>query len=269
MGSSIITLTTDFGLRDSYVAEMKGVILSINPQATIVDVSHEIKKFDIRMGAYVLASTVPWFPRDTVHVGVVDPGVGRGRRSVIVRTERGCFVGPDNGLFALAVKNSGKTEVYRISNPKLVSSRVSSTFHGRDVFAPAAAYLAKGTPLPEFGPRMSRIRTPPFAGVIARKNTFLGKVVHVDDFGNIITNLSAAELGALKDKGSVAIRMGNAELRLKLCRVYGDVEEQEPLAIVGSHGFLEISVNRGNAAEVFSVSVGNDVAVRRQQRTRP
>lgn len=264
MGCPLITLTTDFGLRDPYVAEMKAVILSITSDVTIVDVSHQIEKFNIRMGAYVLASAVPYFPRGTIHVGVVDPGVGTKRQPVLIRTESGYFVGPDNGLFALAATNTeGKMQMRKIANQNLVSSKVSNTFHGRDIFAPAAAHLAKGTPLAEFGPKISQILTPGFASIVRRRDSFLGEIIHVDDFGNVITNFRARELEAMRTESSVIVKIGNAKLTLNLCKAYGDVEKQQPLAIIGSHNFLEISVNQGSAANVFNVEVGDEVVLYR------
>ena len=262
MSHPTITLTTDFGLRDPYVAEMKAVMLSINPNVTIVDLSHQIEKFSVRMGAYVLASAVPYFQKGTVHVGVVDPGVGTKRRPVAIQTDREYFVGPDNGLFALALKNlEGKMRMRRIANQKFMRLEMSDTFHGRDIFAPVAAYLTKGTPITDFGPKISQIRVLPFARVIKRRDSFLGEVVHIDDFGNIITNFGARELEAMKAKSSVSVRVKNAKLTLKLCKAYGDVEKQQALAIIGSHNFLEISVNQGSAANALKVGAGDEVVL--------
>lgn len=264
MSRPTITLTTDFGLRDPYVAEMKAVILSINPNVTIVDVSHQIEKFNVRMGAYVLASAVPYFHKGTIHVGVVDPGVGTKRHPVVIQTECGYFVGPDNGLFALAVKNiEGKMQMRKIANQKFMLLEMSDTFHGRDIFAPVAAYLAKGTPITDFGPKISQIRTLAFARIIRKRDSFLGEVIHIDDFGNIITNFGARELEAVKTKSSVSVKVKNVKLTLKLCKAYGDVEKQQPLAIIGSHNFLEISMNQGSAANVLKVEAGDEVVLYR------
>ena len=258
----IITLTTDFGLKDSYVAEMKAVILNVSPSARIVDITHKIDKFDVRMGAYVLASASPYFPRGTVHVAVVDPGVGTKRQAIIVETREGCFVGPDNGVLALAAKNSGgKTRVYRITNREFMMPEVSNTFHGRDIFAPAAAHLANGRLPSEAGPIAHQMVTPKFVRTVKKRGALEGQVIHVDDFGNIITNLGAGEVEAMERKGSVRVKIGNRKLTLKLCRAYGDVEKQQPLAIIGSHNFLEISVNQGSAAGFFSAEAGDDVVL--------
>ncbi len=140
----MITLTSDFGLKDPYVAEMKGVILTINPKATIIDVTHSVEKFNIGVGAFMLASAAPFFPKGTIHLAVIDPGVGTERRAILIQTKKGFFVGPDNGVLILAAQNQDIEHIYEISNPKFMLPQVSSTFHGRDVFAPAAAHLDKG-----------------------------------------------------------------------------------------------------------------------------
>ena len=165
----MITLTSDFGLKDPYVAEMKGVILTINPNATIVDITHGVEKFNIRMGAFMLASAAPYFPKGTVHLAVVDPGVGTERRAILVQTKQGFFVGPDNGVLMLAAQNQGIEHTYELTNPKFMLPQVSSTFHGRDIFAPAAAYLDISVKPSEFGPEINDATTPEFASVRAKK----------------------------------------------------------------------------------------------------
>lgn len=260
---SVITLTSDFGLRDPYVAEMKAVILSINPKATVVDITHEIEKFNVRMGAYVLASASAYFPRGTIHVAVVDPGVGTKRRPVLVQMNGSYYVGPDNGLLALAAKNRSVERIYEISNRKLMLPRISSTFHGRDVFAPAAAHLANGMLPANFGPEIRDIVMPEFARIVERKNMLVGEVLHVDNFGNIITNFGESELNQISTKTAIKLRLKNVRLKLKLCKAYADVNANEPLAIVGSHDFLEISINQGNAAEAFKIHDGDKIMLYR------
>jgi S-adenosylmethionine hydrolase len=264
MRCSIVTLTTDFGLKDSYVAEMKAVILGISPKVTIVDVTHQIEKFNVTLAAYVLASASPYFPEGTVHVVVVDPGVGTKRPPVIVQTKRGCLVGPDNGVLALAAKNiGGAINIHRIANRELMLSGVSNTFHGRDVFAPAAAHLANGRSPAEFGPEIRQMMSPAFARIVRRKDALEGQVLYVDDFGNVITNFTEKELEAMKSEGKLNVKVGNTELTVKLCKAYGNVEKQRPLAIIGSHNFLEISVNQGNAANILNMRVGDKVLIYR------
>jgi len=264
MRCPLVTLTTDFGLRDSYVAEMKAVILSINPNAMVVDVSHQIDKFEVRMGAYVLASASPRFPKGTVHVAVVDPGVGTRRRPIIVQTDKAFFVGPDNGVLSLAVKNiGGKKRVYCITKKEFMLPKVSNTFHGRDIFAPAAAHLANGTAPAEFGPEIHQMLSPKFAEIIKRRDSLEGQVIHIDDFGNIVTSFTGKELKTMKTNDKLDIKVGNTKLRLKLCKAYADVGGQQPLAIIGSHDFLEISVNQGDAASTFKVRVEDKVVLMR------
>jgi S-adenosyl-L-methionine hydrolase (adenosine-forming) len=190
----MITLTSDFGLKDPYVAEMKGVILTINPQATIIDVTHSVEKFDIRVGAFVLASAEPYFPKNTIHLVVIDPDVGTEKHAILIQTKRGFFVGPDNGVLMLAAQNQGIEHLYELSNPKFMLPQVSSTFHGRDVFAPAAAHLDKGIKPSEFGPEITEAATIKFASVERRNSSLIGEIWHIDDFGNIITNISQKDL---------------------------------------------------------------------------
>ncbi len=261
MPNPIITLTTDFGLKDPYVAEMKAVILSISPNAAVVDITHEIEKFNIRMGAYVLASASPYFPKGTIHVAVVDPSVGTKRYPILIQTKHGFYIGPNNGVLALAAKNQGIKRICEILNRKLMLPKISATFHGRDIFAPAAAHLANGTPPSEFGPEIREIVTPEFAKTIRRKDMLVGKVIHIDNFGNIITNLGEKELELMDVKDVVNIQVKNVRLKLKLCKAYAEAKLQEPLAIIGSHNFLEISINQGNAAEKFKTKNGDKVTL--------
>lgn len=261
--TQVITLTTDFGLADPYVAEMKAVILGINPDAEIVDITHQVEKFNVRNGAFILAAAAPYFPRGTIHVAVVDPGVGTKRKPILIETEKDFFIGPDNGVLALAARSQGIRHVYEIANPKFMLPKVSSTFHGRDIFAPAAAFLSKGVEPSEFGPKIRRIVMPRFAKVVKRGDALVGEVIHVDSFGNIITNFTAKHLEALGVENCIRVRLIDKLLTLKLCKAYAEVEARKPLAIIGSHDFLEISINMGNAAQTFGVKVGDKITLYR------
>ena len=262
MRCPIITLTTDFGLKDPYVAEMKAVILSLSPNVAIIDISHQIEKFNTRMGAYVLASAVPYFPKGTIHVAVVDPGVGTERQPILIQTEDGYLFGPDNGVLALTVRNTaGRKRVRKIVNKKLMMSSVSNTFHGRDIFAPAAAHLANGVSPERFGPETSQIVTPEFAKIVRRKGMLIGEVIYIDDFGNIVTSFGKEEIVFMESKRTIDLKLRNNRLRLKFCKAYSEVDLKEPLALFGSHNFLEISINQGNAAEVFKVKSGDKIAL--------
>jgi S-adenosylmethionine hydrolase len=256
---SIISLLSDFGGKDPYVAEMKAVILSISPQAQIVDITHEIEKFDIRMGAYVLASAAPYFPPKTVHVAVVDPGVGTKRRPIIVETSRSLYVGPDNGLLMLAAHKEHITNVYTIDNPNYMLSKVSTTFHGRDIFAPAAAHLAQGNKPSAFGPAIEDYVIPEFAKPHPRNGELLGEVLHIDDFGNIISNISAEDLEKMgfHEGNSILVKLGGKTLTLQFCSAYGEVPSGTPLALIGGSNFLEAAVNQGSASRIFGAKVGD------------
>ncbi len=259
MQTPIITLTTDFGLRDPYVAEMKAVILDIRSDIRIVDISHEIERFNIAMGAYMLATACIYFPKNTVHVAVVDPGVGTERRAILIQTEKDYFIGPDNGVLALASQSQNIKKIYSIENPQFMLQEVSRTFHGRDIFAPAAAHLADGTLPSDFGPEKSEMVTPSFAQVSHTDNALTGEVIHIDRFGNVVTNIRRDYLESLGIKGVISLELESTNLELELCRAYGEVEKRKLLAIVGSHSFLEISINQGNAAEVLKAKVGDRI----------
>lgn len=259
----MITLTTDFGLKDPYVAEMKAIIFDLCPNAVIVDITHEIAKFNIRMGAYMLATAVPYFPEGSIHVGVVDPGVGTLRRPIVIQTRQGFFIGPDNGLLVLAAEKQGITRIHELTNPRFMLPKVSHTFHGRDVFAPVAAHLINGVQPQEFGPEILKVAQPEFAKVTKRNGLLVGEVLHVDGFGNVITNINEKEVAQGHVKDEVNVELAGCKLKLKLRRAYGEAEPREPLALIGSHGFLEISINQGNAAKRFKTKAGDRVTISR------
>ena len=254
---SIISLLSDFGQKDTYVAEMKAVILSINPKTIIVDISHEIAKFNIRMGAFALASAAPFFPPFTIHVGVVDPGVGTKRRPIIVETRRSLYVGPDNGLMMLAAHKEVVTDVYAIDNPKYMLSKTSNIFHGRDIFAPAAAHLSKGVKPSDFGQVVHDYIFPEFTRPYENNGELIGEVLHIDDFGNIISNISLEDLEryGIHYGDFLIIVVGSKTLKIQFCSAYGNVPVGSPLALIGSSNFLEIAVNQGNAFKVFNVKI--------------
>ncbi len=257
----IISLLSDFGFKDPYVAEMKAVILSICRDALIIDISHEIEKFNVQMGAFILAQAAPYFPKGTIHVAVVDPGVGTERRPIIVETERNLYVGPDNGLLILAAQNEGIKCIREITNPKYMLKKVSRTFHGRDIFSPAAAYLAKGAKPSEFGPVIEDPVKPSFSVPEIRKETIIGEVIHIDEFGNLITNISEENLKEFRisEGKNLHIQLGDRRLILKLCSSYDEAPRNAPLSIIGGTGFLEISVNRGNASKILDAKIGTPI----------
>ena len=260
---TIISLLSDFGHKDSYVAEMKAVLLSVNPQVKLIDISHEIKKYDITMGAYILASVAPYFPKKTIHMAVVDPGVGTERRPIIVETKHSFYVGPDNGLLMLAAHKEGITNVYTICNPEYMLTKMSETFHGRDIFAPATAHLSKGTKPSDFGPPITDYVFPEYAKPQVKNNHLVGEVLHIDDFGNIITNISAEDLEQYDITCGVTllVKLINKTFSISFCSVYGEVSVGTPLALIGSNNFLEVAVNQGSASDVFKSEVGDKFRV--------
>jgi S-adenosylmethionine hydrolase len=258
----VVSLTTDFGLKDPYVAEMKAAILSICPSAKLVDVSHLVDKFNIRMGAFMLATTVPHFPKGTIHVAVVDPEVGSKRRPIIVQTERGFFVGPDNGLLMLAAQAEGITCTHEIESHRYMLPHISRTFHGRDIFAPAAAHLANGVAIEKFGRQITDVIVPKFTKVTHNTHSIVGEVLHVDDFGNIITNIHTKDITTFNQTW-VQVELQSQRHEMKLSRTYADAKPTEPLVLIGSHSYLEIALNQGNAAKKFSAKAGDKVTLHR------
>lgn len=254
---STVTLCSDFGSRDAYVGIMKGVILGIAPGATLVDLSHEIPAQAVTIGALVLRSAVEYFPGGTVHLAVVDPGVGSSRLAVAVVTERCVLVGPDNGLLHPAATALGIREIRRLANEKFFLPEVSNTFHGRDVFAPVAAHLAAGIAPRELGERVDELQ--PLHLPVARREPaeIVGEVIYVDHFGNLVTNIRGADLSAFPAR-ELSVSIGAVSLPASVSS-YSAVEPGEPLAIVGSWGQLEVAVRNGSAAEHFSAGVGTVV----------
>jgi len=258
----LISLTTDFG--DLYPAAMKAIILRINPAVQIIDITHSIRQAGIREGAFALYSLVQYFPQKTVHVGVVDPGVGTSRRALAMKAGREgkeqFFVGPDNGFLIPAARRLGEMEVYEIKNPELtLKSGISATFHGRDIFAPAGAYLSKGTPIEAVGPRISDFVNLDFGNFGIDGPFLVGEVIFADSFGNVITNIPGDIVLKFSTFGSQVEVNGR---RVSFVQTYGFVGQKEPLALIGSHSFLEIAVNKGNAALQFGLKSGDQVAIK-------
>ncbi len=263
MNNPIITLSTDFGLADHYAGAMKGAILTLNPSATIVDITHSIGPGDIFGGAFVMAGACGFFPPRSVHVGVVDPGVGGPRRGVVIETERFFFVGPDNGLLSLAAERDGIRRIVEIRNEKFMRPRVSKTFHGRDIFGPVAAHLSLGAGLCEFGPLtrdLDMIRMPEPE---ALEGSLLGEVIHIDTYGNIITNIGESLIEENLGSGEVEVLIKGREVK-GLYRSYASLEPGIPGALLGSSGYMEIALREDGAAGLLGVEMGEKVRVRRR-----
>jgi len=259
----VVTLLTDFGRRDAYAGILKGVIAGICPSARLIDLTHEIPRHDVVAGALVLASAVPYFPRGTIHLAVVDPGVGSARAAVAVQTVRGYLVGPDNGLLYPAAMQMGIEAVVELRNARYFLSPVSATFHGRDLFAPVAAHLAAGVPLRQFGPERACLERLALPAVRREGGGLRGEVVYVDGFGNLITNIRAADLNAFS-RGPVSVSVGR-HAGIPQVSAYAEVDVGCPLAVLGSWGQLEVAVREGNAAEVLRARVGTPVCVTRRR----
>lgn len=259
-----IALLTDFGLADHYVGAMKGAILSVCPEATLVDVVHEIPAHDVDAGALALDASYRHFPGGTVFVAVVDPGVGTDRRPLAVGAGRWLFVGPDNGLFTHVLDAHPRARVHLLANPTLYRSPASPVFHGRDLFGPAAGHLARGLPLEEVGPPIddpARLSLPAKARTAAG---IVGTVLHVDRFGNLVTNVTEADLADLGGRGPGRLEVELGGATLPLARTYADVPEGRACALVGSSGRLEIAVHRGRADALPGAGRGRPVLVRRR-----
>jgi S-adenosylmethionine hydrolase len=268
---TFITLITDFGLSDGYVAAMKGVIYSINPEATIVDISHEIQPQNIRQAAFVLNTAHSFYPSYTVHLVVVDPGVGTNRRAVILKTPRAHFVAPDNGVLSYIleayspehfpdsqrVKLGENLKAYAITRSEYWRQPVSNTFHGRDIFAPVAARLSLGLMASSLGDNIDTLTTFPITHPARQDNLVIGHVLHIDHFGNLITDVKEDVLPASIQ--SATIMIGDYSIP-GIVRTYA--EKEGPIALFGSSGFLELSIANGNAAKFFNAGVGDEVKIK-------
>ena len=257
--SGIVTLTTDFGTRDPYVAQLKGVLLARCEGLRIHDLTHEIAPQDVLEGALFLAAAVPAFPPGTVHLAVVDPGVGTARRAIAASVSGQHVVCPDNGLLTLLARRATIEEIRSIEHPSLRREPVSPTFHGRDLFAPAAAFLACGGALEELGPQLDALVELPLPRPRAEGARLAGEVLHVDRFGNAITNLARSDIEAVA--GGRAVRVEAGGRLLPLAHTYGDVAVGEALALVGSADLLELAVREGSAAATLGLARGSEVTV--------
>jgi S-adenosylmethionine hydrolase len=253
--SGIITLLTDFGLADPYVAMLKGVILSIHPGARIVDITHQIDTGSIHQAARIIRETYRYFPERTVHLGVVDPGVGSTRRLIALEANGHLFVGPDNGLFWPIIEAKPPAGIVQLTETRFFLPAVTHTFHGRDVFAPVAAHLSLGTDLHRLGREITdpiRLTSP---SPYCREGMLWGQIIRVDHFGNLITNINAQELSRYLGTAKPVIHVGQLSVE-GLGRIYADVEEGRPLALINSSGLLEVAVNMGKASDYVGIEPG-------------
>ncbi len=265
----LITLTTDFGTRDSYVGVMKGVLLGICPTAHLVDITHAITPQNVLEAAFVLDTFVPYFPPGTIHLVVVDPGVGSERRALALATPDAYFVGPDNGVFstiwqtALARWSTTDVRAVELTEPRFWRMPVSATFHGRDIFAPVAAHLAQGVALTALGPDLDTItllEVP--APVCTDTNSLRGQIVYVDHFGNCVSNITTTHLAPLGAMHDLVISVGKHTIT-GICYTYAAVAPGAALALIGSSGHLEVAIRDGNAHQSLAIAPGTIVVVNR------
>lgn len=257
----IVTLLTDFGTADAYVAAMKGVILSLAPDAAVVDAAHGIAPQNVRAGAWVLGQYAFWYPEGSIHVAVVDPGVGTSRDALLVNADGRVFLAPDNGLLAWVLKQAANVELRKL-RPDVHGARgKSSTFHGRDVFAHAAGLLAGGKSAADISVEAESVVMPSWAFVHDEGDCLVGEVIHVDRFGNLISNITRKQV-AEKKWGGMHVRCGD-DGAIRVVSTYGDAEDGELIALFGSSGTLEVAVNGGSAAERTSLVRGAAVLLRK------
>jgi len=260
MARPILTLTTDFGLSDHYVAAMKGVVLAICPQAQIVDISHEVGAFAISEGAYTIAQAYGTFPKKTVHVVVVDPGVGSARRPILAEAGGQYFIAPDNGVLGMVLARE-RHKVRLISREQYFHRPVSQTFHGRDIFSPVGAHIAGGVPPSRIGPLITDYLRPAFqAAQRTGKHTWVGQILKIDRFGNVITSFHVDEFPNLEQR-AFSLMAGGYELSV-MVRHYAEAVPGDLVVIVGSGGYLEISMNQGAAAERVACEAGAAVELK-------
>ena len=271
MPGQLLTFLTDFGTSDAYVAAVKGVVLSINPNITLVDITHDVAPQDVPAAAFLLGAAAPYFPEGTVHLAVVDPGVGTERRPLLVLTPEATYVGPDNGIFsavlALHVASEGErssscdvplpsdVQAFHLTNPRYWRQPVSRTFHARDIFGPVAAHLILGVRPDEFGEPVESIRCLPLSKIRREDSRLEGHVVHVDRFGNLVTNIPEDEVTGQLRTVSIAGRT-----IIGLSNTYASGGD-DLMALVGSYGTMEIALRNGSAAAALGVGVGERVAV--------
>lgn len=250
----LIALLTDFGLQDGFVGTVKGVIKSINPAADIIDISHDISSFDILEASIILNASYKYFPKKTIFVCVVDPGVGTERKPILVETENYYFIAPDNGLLTLPLRNEKIKKIIHLTNEKYFLNRDTETFHGRDIFAPVAAYLSKGIPVEEFGQPIKNINQIDFPYPYKEDNKITGQIIKFDKFGNAITNIEYIP------EDFKEIKVKNYKIQ-KICRNFQEGEKNKPNLIKGSFGFYEIFVPEGSAKDILELTIGDKVEV--------
>jgi S-adenosylmethionine hydrolase len=255
--NGIITLTTDFGMTGSYAGTVKGVLLKINPRLNIADITHEVSCYNVLEGALVLSSCYRYFPKGTIHLAVVDPGVGGKRKGILIKTDNYFFIGPDNGLFSFIFEKEKISDIFDLTNSEYFLSKPSPTFQARDVFAPVSAYLSLGVDPEEFGSATKecyKLRLPP---PVCRNAYISGEIIYIDRFGNLVSNISS---DLIKEEKIVQIKIGRKILG-HLQNYYAEVKKGEIIALIGSNNLLEIAVNQGSAQKLLKAKIGDKITI--------
>lgn len=258
---AVIALLTDFGNRDPFVGMLKGAILRVAPETEIVDLTHDVASFDIRSAAFILERSLSHFPEGTVFLCVVDPGVGSDRKIIAAQAQGRYFVAPDNGLLTYALSSAEQRELVDVTNTKYFAAEVSQTFHGRDIMAPVAAHLSRGVALSEFGPALGEYITLKIPNLLRKDHCVIGEILHVDKFGNLISNITERDLPPHNELSQLSCSLG-AQQGLKLVRSYS--EANGPAAIISGFGTVEIFSNQGKGFDQLEDPIGTTIAVERK-----
>jgi len=257
---SVVSLITDFGLRDNFVGVMKAVILKINPRVRFVDVCHDINPQDTLEAAFLLKSAYKFFPRHSIHLVVVDPGVGSKRKAILVRTKNYIFIGPDNGVLSFALKEERPLEIIEISNDKYFLKTVSSTFHGRDIFAPVCAHISKKEDIRKFGRPRGMLQTLDLPKVRISSRQLWGEIIYIDRFGNLVSNIDKQTISIFTKKRKFKINIKNRTIN-SLSLGYFEGKASGPMALIDSFGYLEIAVNGDSASRILRAGKGEKIRV--------
>ncbi len=254
---SVITLLTDFGTQDGYVGQMKGVAITINPDVQLIDIAHDVSTFSVLQAALVLKGAAMRFPKGTTHLAVIDPGVGSNRRPIAVKSNGSFYVGPDNGIFWPVISIDDTWEARDLTECPLLPENPSPTFHGRDIFAVVAAHISKGIDFESLGPIANNLVKQELAPIKTLPSGIVGEVIHIDRFGNLMTNIEAGNL----DNNINGVIAGEAILK-DVKKYFSEVPEGEGIAMINSFGYLEIAINKGRADDKFKMSMGSKVYVK-------
>jgi S-adenosyl-L-methionine hydrolase (adenosine-forming) len=258
--SGIVTLTTDFGLQGGYIGAVKGSILKVNPLCQIVDITHLVSPQNIIEASFIIKTTYPFFPAGTIHLVIVDPGVGTGRKPIVLKEGKHIFVGPDNGVFSLILAGSTKIQSYQITCKEFFLKPLSHTFHGRDLFAPVAGHLSLGLDPKSLGPRLENLFEVEWPEPKVQAKRIVGRIIFADSFGNLITNISREQYGGILEGRGILIQ-GKGWKIGRLCRTYGQGQIGQPMALFGSSGFLEVAVHEGNAMKKLNLHPGDPIPI--------